>query len=73
MATDYRTFERELLIRLAPVYMACRWKVMGHRLRNWPFGSDLSFDLLGMHDYGGEMRLLCEEYRNALERRTGNY
>ena len=56
------SFEREFLIRLAPVYLACRWRVMGHRLigRNWP-KPDLAFDLLGMVDYATEMRLICRE------------
>lgn len=54
-------FEREFLIRLAPVYLACRWKVMGHQLHRWPFPSDLEFDLLGMMDYACEMKLICLE------------
>ena len=54
-----KRFEREFLIRLAPVWLACRWKVMGHKLHAWPHPSDLEFDLLGMSDYGTEMRLLC--------------
>jgi hypothetical protein len=58
-----RIFEREFLIRLAPVYLACRWKVMGHRLHRWPHGSDLLFDLMGMSDYAYEMKLLCAEIR----------
>lgn len=60
-----REFEREFLIRLAPIYLACRWKVMGHGLFNWPHESDLEFDLLGMHDYAGEMKMLCREKREA--------
>ena len=54
--------EHEFLIRLAPVYLACRWRVMGHSLsgRCWP-KPDLAFDLLGLHDYGFEMRLLMDE------------
>jgi hypothetical protein len=56
-----REFEREFLIRLAPVYLACRWKVMGHPLQGWPYKSDFQFDLLGMVDYGWEMRLMCKE------------
>jgi hypothetical protein len=58
-----KTFERNLLIRLAPVWLACRWRVMGHPLRSqdhWP-KPDLAFDLLGMLDYGNEMRLECQE------------
>ena len=57
------SFEREFLIRLAPVWLACRWKIMGHKLSGWPHKSDLAFDLLGCHDYAAEMRLLVEEMR----------
>jgi len=54
--------EREFLLRLAPVWLACRWKVMGHRLSGWPHGSDdLAYDLLGCHDYAAEMALLVRE------------
>jgi hypothetical protein len=54
-----KQFEREFLIRLAPVWLACRWRIMGHALRGrWP-AQDLAFDLLGCCDYGSEMRLLC--------------
>jgi len=60
------SFEREFLIRLAPVWLACRWRAMGHGLvnvgRQWP-RSNLAFDLLGCHDYAAEMRLLVEEVR----------
>jgi hypothetical protein len=56
--------EREFLIRLAPVWLACRWRIMGHKLTNvgrqWP-APDLVNDLLGCHDYAAEMRLLCAE------------
>jgi hypothetical protein len=55
-------FEKHFLIRLAPIWLACRWKIMGHPLRNWPYGSDLAFDLLGMVDYQNEMRLLCRQW-----------
>lgn len=58
-----REFEHELLIQLAPIYLACRWKVMGHQLRGWHCKSDLEFDLIGMMDYACEMRLLCEDWR----------
>lgn len=57
--------ERELLIRLAPIYLACRWRVMGGALRGiWP-KSDISFDMLGCCDYAAEMRLLVSEWRNS--------
>ncbi len=61
--------EREFLIRLAPVYLACLWRVMGHGLigRNWP-KPDLEFDLLGMRDYAAEMRIIA---RNALCLKSG--
>lgn len=56
-------FEREFLIKLAPVWLACRWKIMGHQLHGWPHPSDLAFDLMGMVDYGWEMKLLCQEVK----------
>lgn len=53
--------EREFLIRVAPIYLACRFRVMGGRLiGKWP-KSDLALDLLGMVDYAAEMRLVCGE------------
>lgn len=54
--------EREFLIRLAPVWLACRWRIMGHGLTGkcWP-KPDLAFDLLGMQDYGLEMKLLLAD------------
>lgn len=56
-------FEHEFLIRLAPVYLGARWRVMGHGLiGHWP-KPDLAFDLLGMVDYGLELKLLCAERR----------
>jgi len=55
------SFEREFLIRLAPIWLACRWRVMGH----WP-QTDLAFDLLGMLDYQMEMKLLCEDVKRRL-------
>lgn len=60
-------FEHEFLIRLAPIWLACRWRLMGHSLtgKHWP-KPDLAFDLLGQHDYAHEMRLLCAEVRHAL-------
>lgn len=58
------SFEREFLIRLAPVWLACRWRVLGNRLRGkgWPT-PDLRNDLLGCTDYREEMRMLCAEVR----------
>ena len=57
-------FQHMFLIRLAPVWLACRWRVMGHPLqgKNWP-KPDLGFDLLGMVNYAEEMRLTCIEER----------
>lgn len=54
--------EREFLIRLAPIWLACRYRVLGDSLsgKGWP-KADLAFDLLGMLDYAHEMRLLCAE------------
>ena len=62
-------FDREFLLRLAPVWLACRWRIMTnrtagefwhHRLTgHWPRPS-LENDLLGMLDYGHEMKLLCK-------------
>jgi hypothetical protein len=61
-----KTFERNLLIRLAPVWLACRWRVMGHPLSgHWP-KPDLAFDLLGMVDYSHEMGLECREMAKKL-------
>lgn len=61
--------EREFLIRLAPIWLACRWRVLGHHLssvgRHWPT-PDLTFDLLGMTDYGHELKLLCEEVKCSI-------
>jgi len=56
--------EQEFLIQLAPIWLACRFRVMGHQLsgRNWP-KSDLAFDLLGCCDYAAEMKLVCEEMK----------
>lgn len=56
-----REQEREFLIRLAPIWLACRWKVLGRQLRGWPYRTELAFDLLGCYDYGREMALLCSE------------
>lgn len=58
-----KNWEREFLIRLAPVWLACRWKIMGNTLHAWPHGSDLAYDILGCYDYSEEMKLLCEEWR----------
>lgn len=59
--------EREFLIRLAPVWLACRWKLFGGELRKqdgWPKPDALN-DLLGLVDYAAEMRLVCAECRRG--------
>lgn len=61
-----RAFEREFLILLAPVWLACRWRLLGKALRRqdgWP-AENVWTDLLGMVDYAGEMKLLCREVKN---------
>ena len=60
-AMDTPSFEREFLIRLAPVWLACRWRIMGNQLIGKFPAQDLAFDLLGQFDYGREMKLLCAE------------
>ena len=59
-------FEREFLISLAPIWLACRWRLMGNPLagRRWP-KPDLMFDYLGTCDYGYEMELIAREELNA--------
>lgn len=56
-------FQREFLIRLAPVWLACRYRLMGGALVGSWSKPDIAFDLLGMKDYGCEMGLLCAEAR----------
>ncbi len=62
--TQKPQFEHEFLIRLAPVWLACRFRIAGGVLvgRNWP-KPDWCFDMLGARDYGAEMKLLCAEVR----------
>lgn len=57
-----KEFENEFLIRLAPIWLACQWRVMGHSLigKHWP-KRNLANDLLGLNDYAHEMRVLCAE------------
>ena len=59
-------FETEFLIRLAPIWLACRWRIMGGSLagKRWP-RTNLAFDFLGCHDYAAEMKLLCEEHSHV--------
>lgn len=63
-------FEREFLIRLGAPYLGCRLAVMGGSpvvpmhvpVTNMP---TLGWALLGVHDYGHEMRLLAKEVLRA--------
>lgn len=63
-----KVYEREMLIRLAPVWLACRWKLMGHEMVGWPHGSDMAFDLLGCMDYRAEMRLVSAQRLRELKK-----
>lgn len=57
--------EREFF-RLAAVYLGCRLRAMGGDVTGIePRKGPLHFTLLGMKDYGIEMRLLIREVRNA--------
>ena len=59
-----RVFERDFLLRLAPVWLGCRARVWGHQLGpGWP-PLNLEYDLLGLVDYKIGMQLLCEEVLN---------
>ena len=63
-----QSFQHEFLIRLAPIWLACRWRIMGGGLTGrWP-KTDLAFDLLGMTDYAAEMRLMCGEAKGDARR-----
>jgi hypothetical protein len=54
-------WEREFL-KLAAVWLACRWTVLGGQIPACPWAlGGLAFQLLGMSDYKDEMRLLIEE------------
>jgi len=62
MMSRRQAFEHEFLIRLAPVWLACRYRIMRRPLSGkWP-PSDVGNDLLGMVDYAAEMKLLCAEH-----------
>jgi hypothetical protein len=57
-------FEKEFL-SLAAIWLACRWQTMGNAVHTpWMVGcGELTFSLLGEHDYHQEMKLLCKEER----------
>lgn len=60
--------EREFLIRLAPIWLACRLAAMGGTPmipQHYPVKDfkGLGWALLGCADYGEEMRLLVEEMK----------
>lgn len=60
--------EKEFLIRLAPVWLACRFQLLGGRLvGHWP-KPNIPFDALGCNDYAAEMHLLCQEQKNTLDK-----
>lgn len=52
--------EREFL-KLAGVWLSCRWVVWGNEIEDNPYRGSLEFALLGMLDYAAEMRLLVAE------------
>ena len=60
--TKCQQFQREFLIQLAPIWLACRWRLAGHSLigKQWP-KFNWPFDLMGARDYGAEMRLLAND------------
>jgi hypothetical protein len=59
-------FEREFL-KLAGTALAARLQIMGGEIdyegQQPAHDGDLTFHLLGMTDYEGEMKLLCREAR----------
>ena len=60
--SEQTDWERRFLMRLATIWLAARWRIMGHALsgKQWP-QQDLRNDLLGMTDYQHEMRLEVHE------------
>lgn len=54
------TFEREFL-KLASVVLGCHLAAMGGSVKHKSGRGDLGFHLLGIVDYCGEMRVLCDE------------
>jgi hypothetical protein len=51
-------------LKLAGVYLACRWKVMGNRIPKVYQGT-FKWSLLGMLDYEAEMKLVINDIRNS--------
>ena len=45
-------------LHLAALYIACRWRVMGHEISDFPKPNYWPDALLGMHDAELEMSLL---------------
>ena len=70
-------FEREFLLRLAAPYLGCRLAVMGGRplvpthqpVTDMP---TLAWALLGVHDYGHEMRIMLQQIRVENRKGGGN-
>ena len=63
------SFEQELLVYLASVWLACRWRLMGHTLEeDWWLKADVGNDLPGCQDYAHEMKLLCKEVKESMVR-----
>jgi hypothetical protein len=54
--------EREFL-ELAGTYLACRWKVMGHRIDGEADAGTLDWHLLGMVDYRMAMQLFVRQWK----------
>ncbi len=52
-------------LKLAGVYLTCRWKAMGNSVINDQHVGELPFYLLGMLDYAYEMKLALSEAREA--------
>jgi hypothetical protein len=52
-----KNFEREFLIRLAPIYLLCRWLVINEHGTLMTF----KYRLMGVSDYSWEMKLIVEE------------
>lgn len=63
--------EREFF-HLAGIYLAARWRAMGGTIddpRLPTDNGDLAFELLGMHDYAQEMKLLLQSEVDSRQKR----